>query len=543
MTPKQVLQLYRPHDYTIPSLIDSRASAAPSKDAVCFEARCWNYADLVAGSVLLAKLLSMQGVAKGDRVAHVAPNSDLTVLLLLAAARLGAVFTPMNVELSDDDLDYMLGHSQAKIVFARGVDAERLSGILARRAQSAPVLALETLGSEDSSTATTIHALRKLTAAVPQVAETPIDAEAHVLIIYTSGTTGFPKAVLHTHRTYILAGEAFVLRLHLQPDDRLLSVFPMFHGNALFYSVGGALAAGATTITAARFSASKFWDLAVESRATQLNILAALGNILMLRPRSEYRPEHQIRKIYGGPISAEMYRVFQDEFNVPTMIEGYGMSEIPAVCSNPFEGPYKVGSIGVPNRHPLIEGAFTQVEIQDDDGHALPVGEIGELTVRTPTVFVGYLNDPEQTQAVFRKGWFLTGDLARIDEDGYVHFIARKKDIIRRRGENISGAELDRVLGTHPDLAEAASIAVPAELGDDEILMVLVPKEGRQPDCAQILAWCREHLAPIKVPRFLVIADELPHTPSHRVAKHVLKQDAAGLRARAFDAEATRAAA
>lgn len=543
MTPQQVLQRYRAHNYTIPSMIDARAAVTPDKDVVCFEGRCWTYAEIVAGSAALAKHLQMHGVAPGDRVAHVAPNSDLTVLLFLAAARVGAVFTPMNVELSDEDLAYMLGHSEAKIVLAREADAERLVNILTHRGQRAPVVVLEALGSAQASASASIAAIRRLSAAAADSPPVVVEPNMNALIIYTSGTTGFPKAVLHTHSTYILAGEAFVMRLNIQPEDRLLSVFPMFHGNALFYSVGGALAAGATTITTSRFSASKFWDLAIDSGATQLNILAALGNILMLRPRSEYRPEHRIRKVYGGPISAEMYRVFRDEFNVPTMIEGYGMSEIPAVCSNPFGGPYKVGSIGTVNRHPLIDGPFTQIEIQDDDGRALPVGSTGELAVRTPTMFVGYLNDPEQTRVAFRNGWFLTGDLARIDEDGYVFFVARKKDIIRRRGENISGAELDRVLGTHPDIAEAASIAVPAELGEDEILMVLVAKVGHQPDCREIHAWCREQLAPLKVPRFLVLADELPHTPSHRVAKHVLKQDAVGLRAHAFDAEAIRAAA
>jgi carnitine-CoA ligase len=263
-----------------------------------------------------------------------------------------------------------------------------------------------------------------------------------------------------------------------------------------------------------------------------------LGNILMLRPRSEFDPRHQIRKIYGGPISTDMFRVFREEFHIPILIEGYGMSEIPATCSNPFDGPQKVGSVGRPCRHPSHPGPFTEVRIIDEAGTPLPAGEIGELVVRTPTIFQGYLNDPQQTASAFRDGWFLTGDLAQMDEDGYVFFVGRKKDIIRRRGENISGAELDRILAERPDITEVATIGVPAELGDEELLAVLVANPSYpKPTYEEILDWSQKRLAAIKVPRFFLFVDELPHTPTHRVAKQILKRDVS-LLGRAFDAEA-----
>jgi crotonobetaine/carnitine-CoA ligase len=308
----------------------------------------------------------------------------------------------------------------------------------------------------------------------------------------------------------------------------------MFHINALFYSLAGALASGATLILVPRFSASTFWHDAARTRATEANTIAAVSNILLRRPRSEFVPGHTLRKIYGAPFTAETYDVFQREFGVPTLIEGYGMSEIPGALNNPFEGPHKIGSMGRPSVHPDPAVQLAQLKVVDDNGRELPDGEVGELVVKTPLVMQGYYRDAEQTRAAFRDGWFLTGDLARRDADGYFWFIARKKDIIRKRGENISGAELDRVVESHPQVLQAAAIPVPDALGEDEILIAVVPRPGATVTPHEVADWCRKHLAAIKVPRYVAIVESLPLTPTHRVAKYQMRADA-GLRARATD--------
>jgi crotonobetaine/carnitine-CoA ligase len=344
-------------------------------------------------------------------------------------------------------------------------------------------------------------------------------------MLYTSGTTGFPKGVMHSQRNFVLAGEAFVERMHLQPDDRLFVVLPLFHINALFYSLGGALAAGASLLLVPKFSASAFWRTAAEGGATECNIIGAIGNILTRRPRSEFVPGHRLRKIYGAGMSAETLDVFPREFGVPTLIEGYGLTEVPGVCNQPFTGPHKPGSIGCPARHPDHNRIFSDMRVLDDDGNAAPPGQTGEIAVRSPITMQGYYRDPEATTAAFRDGWFLTGDLGYRDADGYFFFVARKKDIIRCRGENVSGAEIDRVVGAHPKVLEAAAIAVPGELGDDDILVVAVPRPGQVLEPEEIANWCAEQLAPCKRPRFFAQLEALPHTPTHRVAKFKLKQD------------------
>src|SRR5262249_26944398 len=277
-----------------------------------------------------------------------------------------------------------------------------------------------------------------------------------------------------SQRNYVVAAEGFVERMHLQPDDRLFAVLPLFHMNALFYSLGGALAAGASLLLAPRFSASAFWKTATEGGATEVNILAAVGSILPRRPRSEFVPAHRIVKVYGAPIPPDVAGVFRTEFGIGIAIEGYGMTEVPGVCHNPFDGPHKPGSLGRPARHPDHARPFAEMRVVDENGADLPDGTPGELLVRSPIAMTGYYRDPEQTARAFCDGWFRTGDLAYRDADGFFFFVARKKDIIRRRGENISGAEIDRVVGAHPKVQEVAAVAVPSELGEDELLVALV---------------------------------------------------------------------
>jgi crotonobetaine/carnitine-CoA ligase len=525
LLPADVLASYPPHADTIPTLLAARVAASPDKSALEFEGRIWSYAALDEVSTLLALAAARRNVNKGDRIALVSVNTDLSVIIFLAAAKLGALFVPLNPAATDADLQYMLSHCDASVVVCQPEDLERTRTIC-DGLDKGPVRVIDLnelgLGAPDAQTLSA--SIQRLAASPDEVELPEITPDDSAVVIYTSGTTGFPKGVVHTQRNYVLAGEAFVVRLHLQREDRLLALLPFFHINALFYSLGGALAAGATLITARRFSASQFWNFAAETRATEFNFLAAVGSILMKRPRSEFNPAHQISKVYGAPITAEMLRAFTEEFHVPHVIEGYGMTEIPGTTCNPFDGAHKLASIGVPAVHPRFPGNFSALRIEDEAGDEVPVGETGELLVQTPIMFKEYLNDPEQTAAAFRNGWFLTGDLVRRDADGYFFFVTRKKDIIRRRGENISGAELDRVVASHSGVLEAAAIGVPSELGDEEILVVVVRRPGTAPVLASdIVEWCRTHLAPMKVPRYVSFAESLPHTPSHRVAKHRLK--------------------
>jgi len=455
------------------------------------------------------------------------------VLLLFALARIGAIVVPVNPEFSAADAKYVLTHAGVSAVVCSSGTLEAVQEA-ARGIDPCPWLALVDRATDDLPSFADLVESGADTALPDDVS--PDDTFA---IVYTSGTTGFPKGVMHSQRNFVLAGERHIVRVNLQPDDRALCILPMFHVNALFNVLASTVAAGASMVIAPRFSASQFWRLAADTGATQVNVMMAISAILARRPRSEFVPGHRLRVVNGSGFTQETLDVYRNEFGIATVIEGLGMTEIPGAFSNPYEGPHKLGSMGKPGRHPDPELAWTRARILDEEGRDVPDGMVGELAVRIPTLMQGYYRDPGETAASFRDGWFMTGDLVRRDADGYYFFVARKKDIIRRRGENISGAELDRVLAEHPCVSEAAAIAVDAEIGEDEILAVVVPKSGAALTAVEIRSWCAERLSPHKVPRFVAFVATLPHTPTHKVAKHVLKKDPA-LRANADDACATR---
>lgn len=554
-TPLEILRRYPTHDGTLWGAFQSRAQGDARRPFMLSGDRTWTWGGFGEAVEATARLLIARGIRSGDRVGVMGANSDGHVLMLFALARIGGIMVPVNPEFGVQEARYVLHHAEVSGVVASAAVLD------VARAACAGWKADGSFEDSPSHRRTTVSKGTQVELAspwfmlldgtrdgLPQLHEEIARASAGelpnnpapdstCLIVYTSGTTGFPKGAMHSQRSFVLGGEAFVQRVHLQHDDRVMIVLPLFHINALFYSVAGTLAAGASMVIVPRFSASSFWETAMQTGATEVNIIEAIGTILQNRPRSEFRPGHRIRKVYG--VRESVARTFREEFGIPHLVGGYGMTEIPGVTCNPFEGPQKPGSMGPVGRHPDPERPWAECRVVDDAGADVPAGEVGELIVKTPIVMQGYFRDPEQTRAAFRDGWFLTGDLVRRDADGYFYFVSRKKDIIRRRGENIAGAELDRVVGGHPAVHEAAAIAVPSELGEDEILVAVVPKPGRRITAEEVAQWCRERLAAMKVPRFVAVVDELPHTPTHKVAKQVMRADVS-LRARAVDLAAAK---
>ncbi len=528
LTPLEVISSYPPHRYTMPSLFETRVRKDPNRPFISFSDKTWTWGEFEEAIQQTASMLLRHGIKKGDRVGIMATNSDAHVLLFFSLARISAIIVPVNPEFGVAEAQYVLNHAGVSAL-ACSTSTFDVARQASRGLEPAPWFMLV---DQDSTKAPYLEDLvaKSGMAALPE----DVSADDTCAIIYSSGTTGFPKGVMHSQRNFVLSGERHVARVRLQPDDRALCILPMFHINALFYSVASAVTAGACLIICPRFSASQFWRLAADTGATQVNVISAVSTILARRPRSEFVPEHKLRVVNGAPFTREAMDVFLKEFHVERVIEGFGMTEIPGAFSNPYDGPHKVASMGRPGVHADPALTWTQARIIDDNGNDVPPGATGELIVRIPTLMQGYYRDPDQTAAAFHDGWFKTGDLVRQEQDGYFYFVARKKDIIRRRGENIAGAELDRVISEHPAVSEVAAIAVDSELGEDEIMAVIVPKNGATLTAADIRDWCAGRLAAHKVPRFVVFTENMPHTPTHKVAKFLLKKDTT-LRARAVD--------
>jgi crotonobetaine/carnitine-CoA ligase len=340
------------------------------------------------------------------------------------------------------------------------------------------------------------------------------------VLIPTSGTTGRSKLVMQTHRAYAMAGVGFPYWMELTAEDRLMTSLPLFHINAPAYSVLGSLAAGAGLVLLPRFSASGFLDSARRHGATEFNAIGAMLQILMRQPVRADDAETDLRLCYTGPSpTREWQEAFEDRFGL-RVVCGYALSESPYGLiwrhgTRPF------GTLGSPRQHPTL-GTVNEARVVDDNDVDVPPGEVGELLLRNPTVTPGYWRMPEQTEATVVGGWLHTGDLVTADADGTYTFVSRAKEVLRRRGLNLSPTEVEEAIAAHPDILEVAVVAVPSELTEDEVKAFVVAAPDRDLDFEQLRVWTAGRLSAYKVPRFWQALDSLPRTPTSRVAKHLL---------------------
>jgi crotonobetaine/carnitine-CoA ligase len=340
------------------------------------------------------------------------------------------------------------------------------------------------------------------------------------VMIPTSGTTGRSKLVMQTHLSYVMAGEGFPFWTGITAEDRLMTSLPLFHINAPAYSTLGSVAARAGLVLLPGFSARRFLDDARRFSATEFNSIGAMLEILMRQPERDDDADTPLRLCYTGPSpSEERHLEIERRFGLEVVC-GYGMSESTyglfwARGTRPY------GSLGSARQHPTL-GHVNDVRLHD-----VGADGIGEIELRNPATMRGYFEMPEETAAVLVDGWLRSGDLATDDGDGTFTFVGRKKEVIRRRGENLSPTEVEAALEAHPDVAQAAVIGVPSELSEQDVKAFLVPtgallSGGLDLDLAAVDALAVERLARFKVPRYYEVVAELPQTPTGRVAKHRL---------------------
>jgi crotonobetaine/carnitine-CoA ligase len=349
-----------------------------------------------------------------------------------------------------------------------------------------------------------------------------LDETDVAVMIPTSGTTGRSKLVMQTHLAYVMAGEGFPWWMRLTADDRVMTSLPLFHINAPAYSTLGSLAARASLVLLPGFSASTFLDDARKFGATEFNSIGAMLEILVRQPPRADDADNPIRLCYTGP-SPDRERQLEIEQRYGfEIVCGYALSESPyALIWRHGERPY--GTLGSARQHPTLGHVNDARAV--DDGRAVGPGGTGELELRNPAIMRGYYEMPEETAAVIVDGWLKTGDLVRVNDDETYTFLGRKKEVIRRRGENLSPAEVEQVLERHPDIVEAAVIGVASDLSEEDVKAFVVAADGRAPDLAAVHAFALGHLARYKVPRYIEVVGELPHTATDRLAKHQLSRD------------------
>lgn len=437
------------------------------------------------------------GVCAGSRVLVTARNTPAYLLSWLALMEAGATQVPVNPASSDDELaGFVEQVSPALVVTDRSVDGVVPTG---RR---------------------TVHVDELFTAEPDGRGPADVDERDVAVMIPTSGTTGRSKLVMQTHLAYVMAGEGFPYWLALDADDRLMTSLPLFHINAPAYSVLGSVAATCGLVLLPGFSASTFIDSARRYGATEFNSIGAMLEILMRQPARDDDADNPIRLCYTGPSpSRERQLEIEARFGLEITC-GYAMSETPyGLVWRHGTRPY--GTLGSPRQHPTL-GHVNDARVMQD-GEPVVAGETGELELRNPVIMRGYYEMPEETAAVRTDdGWLRTGDLVVDNGDDTYTFVGRKKQVIRRRGENLSPTEVEAVLERHADVAEAAVIGVPSELSEEDVKAFVVAGPGRQVDPTALRRFALSHLARFKVPRYIEVVDELPHTPTGRLAKHLL---------------------
>ena len=453
--------------------------AAPGQVWLLAGDREWTYGEALTEVLGAADGLRALGVERGARVIVTARNTPEYLLTWFALMELGAIQVPVNPNSTEDELAGFVAQVEPALVVAD----HNVEALFAGQATAA--------AADDRGPAA-------------------VDPDDVAVMIPTSGTTGRSKLVMQTHRAYVMAGEGFPWWLRLTADDRLMTSLPLFHINAPAYSVLGSVAARASLVLLPAFSGSTFLATARRYGATQFNAIGAMVEILMRQPRRPDDADNPIRRCYTGPSpDRERHLEIEERFGWEVTC-GYALSETPYGLIWPH-GSRPYGSLGAPRQHPTL-GHVNDARVTAE----------GELELRNPAVMTGYYGMPDETAEVLVDGWLRTGDLVTDNGDGTYTFVGRKKQVIRRRGENLSPAEVEAVLERHPDVAEAAVIGVPSDLSEEDVKAFLVVTAGSRPDLAALHAFAGRHLARFKVPRYFEVVDELPHTPTGRLAKHQL---------------------
>ncbi len=497
---------------TVTAVLEARARSQPDRPCILFEGSSIGNGELWERAGRLSGGLAALGVGKGSRVALLLENGPAFYVVWFALARLGAIEVPINTAYFGESLAHVLVDSEAEALIVGEVGYEALAQLdhLPERLGT-----IVTAGGEPPALPMPVVALDDLDG-------DPVAADVGALdplaIMYTSGTTGLSKGVVLSHRYYLLVGRANAANMRLGPSDRYLTCLPLFHGMAQLSGSIAPLLAGAEIVLTRKFSVSGFWDTCRETGVTAFGAIAAMTSMLYSSPPSERDRDHDVRYGFAVAVPASLHEPFEERFGV-RLVNGYGCTEASMITYCPYDDR-RPGSAGVAVPH-------FQVEIHDERDRPLPPGEVGEIVCRPLThgaVMSGYYNRPEETLETWRNLWLHTGDLGRIEEDGHLRFVDRGKDVIRRRGENISSFEVEAAVARHEDVAEVAAYAVPSELGEDELMLAVVPSNPALTPQA-LHAFCREVLPRFSLPTFIRFVDEMPYTPTNKIRKVQLRED------------------
>jgi crotonobetaine/carnitine-CoA ligase len=510
--------------WSIPELLDDRAARHPDKPFVRVGDSSLTYRGMCERAGVVAAGLAASGVERGDRVALISASRIEIVELMFACARSGVVQVPLNTFLKGEFLRYQLVDCRADTVVVDGPGLESVRAVAPELPGLRRIVLLD--GETDASPVPGVEqiAYRDLPSGPPIEFPTPAPGDLFSLL-YTSGTTGMPKGCMLSHAYFLQVGRAWGEDLcGFTRDDVIYTTLPLSHLSGQSQAVMNALNLGASVVLDPTFSASEFFARATEVGATVSLGVGAMAHALAARPPSDADREHSLRFCSFTPLPSAAQEAFEDRFGVVVSQLGYGQTECAPISYDTRMGVRDRDSVG----HPA---PWLEVRLVDSDDVPVPAGETGEIVLRPrrpDRMFDGYWDKPEATVEAFRNLWHHTGDIGRIDEHGLLHFVDRKKDAMRRRGENVSSIELEMAILRHPHVAEVAVHAVSSAATEDDIKACIVPAGNGTLTAEELFGFFRETLPYFAVPRYVEFVPALPRNAMGRVLKHELRANPLG---------------
>jgi len=503
-------------------LIRAKARKNGHRVALRFSGRDVSYAELDRETDRVANGLAEAGVGVGDRVACLLFNTPEFPMLWFGAAKRGAILVPLNTGLKGEILRYELADSAP-------------CGIVVDRRLWEPYAPFrETLRISREWVVDSGKESEPLPAATVPFSslpsERPIDPPPTIgpgdaaAIMYTSGTTGPPKGAIIPHQKLLSTPIEIGMRSRLTPSSVLFTALPLFHCNAQEMTALTALLNDLTAAFDERFHASAYWEIAAKAGATHISLLISMINVLYKQPPKASDREHTVRTALTAGTTRSIWKEFEERFGL-TIVELYGMTE--CGCTTLMNPPdaIRVGSVGTPL-------GFVDADVVDDDDRPVPPNTRGELIVRPKnpfTMFSGYLNKPEKTVEAWRNLWFHTGDYVTRDEQGYYYFVDRKKDVIRRRGENLAPYDVESVMNRHPAVFEVVVVGVPSPLGEEDVKAFVQLKPGATASPKELFEFCVQHLPFFMVPKYIEFLEEIPKTANQKAQRYVLRARKGGV--------------
>jgi crotonobetaine/carnitine-CoA ligase len=513
------------------SVLEEQAASRPDSRFlfVVYQDRSITYGEQDANANRFAHFFLGLGAKPGDGLAVLMNNSPQFLDVFFGIQKLGMYINTVNTALKGDGLAFIIDNSDTKFLVVDH-DLVDLYRSVADRTPQVKTVVVNTLEAPEGYTVPDGMLDLKAAYSPSLPVSKPVvefDENSMLILMYTSGTTGLPKGVVSRYNRNVVDRLRLLAGLILKPESVYYTALPLFHGNALFVTTTQALVTGCTVALSKRFSASRFWEDIAKSGANFFNTIGAIIPILMKTPESPYEKTHKVTHVFSAGCPADLWEPFEKRFGV-TIWEAYAAIDGTGFIANFGDGPK--GSIG--------RSVLSVIRIVDEQGNDVPQGTTGELLFQVPEdrkSTVEYYKNEKATGEKTRGGWEYTGDLVYQDADGFIYFVGRSTDSMRRRGENVSAFDVEQAILKHPFVVEAAVYAVPSEMTEDEIMASIKLVDGKSLKPMEIRDFLADKLAGFAIPRYIRIVSDFPRTETFRIKKNELKN--LGVTPDTFDAQ------